>query len=187
MMTSLPGQRRSMAYPSHESSLLTRPKGRAARLKPAGGDGDTGEFMLRPHITRGKIHRHKINRQQQRSVYRRFKQTGHYTAWSNGGGGVKTIHLPDSVVVECRLRKEVESTTGGLPRQREGLRLENLHLENLHQRRGPSEHSEAGFTEQSSPFVSPALLSLECKKKKAESWQSRLEHNPFYSVGDRRG
>lgn len=82
------------------------------------------------------------------------------------GGGVKTIHLPDSVVVECRLRKEVESTTGGLPRQREGLRLENLHLENLHQRRGPSEHSEAGFTEQSSPFVSPALLSLECKKKK---------------------
>lgn len=53
-----------------------------------------------------KIQRHKINRQQQSSVYRSFKQTGHYTACRNGGK-VKTIHLSDSVVVECWLRMEV--------------------------------------------------------------------------------
>lgn len=53
-----------------------------------------------------KIRRHKINRQQQWSVYRTFKQTGHYTACRNEGR-VKTIHLSDSVVVECWPRLEV--------------------------------------------------------------------------------
>lgn len=105
MMTSLPGQRRSIAYPSHDSSLRTRPKGRAARLKPAGGDKSTKCFfgffsgtateLMRDGCSNNarektthhgvKIHWHKINRQQQSSVYHSFKQTGHYTRYSNRG------------------------------------------------------------------------------------------------------
>lgn len=42
MMTSAPGQRRSMAQPSQESSLLTRPNGRAARLNPGREEGWEG-------------------------------------------------------------------------------------------------------------------------------------------------
>lgn len=101
-----------MAYPSHESSLLTRPKGSAARLNPAEGEQKNGGINGRTpqddktthHAV--KIHRHRINRQQQWSVYHSFKQTGHYTPWKNGGK-VKTIHLSGSVVVECWLRMEV--------------------------------------------------------------------------------
>lgn len=98
IMTSLPGQRRSIAYPSHESSRLTSPKGRAARLKPdKGRRTDTEEGASLNEKVKRSLHQysetahhavkicwHDINRQQQSSVYHSFKQMDHYTQSKNG-------------------------------------------------------------------------------------------------------
>lgn len=145
-MTSLPGQRRSIAYPSHDSSLRTRPKGRAARLNPAGGDKSAncflGVFFFSGTATelmrdgcsnnaRGKtthhvvkIHWHKINRQQQSSVYRSFKQTGHYTQYSNRGRRNNSFL---SAVFGCWLRHGVQVireklVTSYIPERKQGYK-----------------------------------------------------------------